>query len=120
MTRIAIFKEQADPGDITYRAITSGQHAAGRTAGEALDALTSLLPGDRGETLVIVRDLAPDRFFGEVERRRLEDLMDRWRTARDSGSSLSNNEQAELECLIDTEVRAASDRAAALAHELNR
>jgi hypothetical protein len=119
MTRIAIFKEQAVPGDITYRAITSGQQAAGRTAEEALDALTSQLPGDRGETLVIVRDLASVRFVGEVERRRLEDLMDRWRTAGDSGSSLSNDEQSELERLIGTEVRAAADRASALAQELN-
>jgi hypothetical protein len=46
--------------------------------------------------------------------------MDQWRTARDSGSSLSNDEQAELECLIDTELRAAADRASTLAHELNR
>jgi hypothetical protein len=46
----------------------------GRTAGEALDALASQLPREDVETLVIVRNMSPDRFFSAEQRSRLEDL----------------------------------------------
>ena len=44
--------------------------------------------------------------------------MARWRSSRDEGKTLSDIDQAELENLIDSEVRAAADRAAALIQEL--
>ncbi len=40
--------------------------------------------------------------------------------ARDAGRSLSSKEQAELDALVDAEVRAATDRAAALADEVRK
>jgi hypothetical protein len=42
----------------------------GRTAGEALDALAAQLPREDADTLVIVRNMGPDRFFGAAERGR--------------------------------------------------
>jgi hypothetical protein len=44
--------------------------------------------------------------------------MARWRSARGAGQSLGGVEQAELENLIEAEVRAATERASALLSEL--
>jgi hypothetical protein len=46
--------------------------------------------------------------------------MERWRAARDRGATLPADEQSELEALVETELRAAADRTAALADELGR
>jgi hypothetical protein len=56
----------------------------------------------------------PDPFFTEEQRRRLEELMTRWRAARDAGLRLAPEDQAELESLVDAELRAATERAAAI------
>jgi len=45
------------------------------------------------------------------QRERLKDLMARWRAARDEGATLGAAEQAELDQLIEMEVRAATERA---------
>lgn len=58
--------------------------------------------------------LRPDRFFTEQQCQRLGGLMARWRDARNAHTHLSAEEQAELESLVEVEVRAAADRAAAL------
>ena len=90
----------------------------GRTAGEALDALVARLSEEEAETLIIVRNLRPDRFFGAEQRQRLEQLMARWRAAREANASLPPVEQAELERLVDDEVNAPAQRAATLHREL--
>ena len=54
-----------------------------------------------------------DRFFTTSDRQRLQELMQRWRAARDVGSALPEDEQRELEVLVDAEIRAAGRRAAA-------
>jgi hypothetical protein len=46
--------------------------------------------------------------------------MVRRRSARDARESLAAEEQSEQQRLIDAEVRAATERAAALGHELAR
>ncbi len=120
MTRVALFREDAGAEGMAFRAVTVRNQAMGRTAGEALDALTAQLPAGEGDTLIIVRNLAPDRFFNAEQRRRLEQLMADWRSARDAGRSLPADEQAELEQLIGAELRAATERAAAMSHELAR
>jgi hypothetical protein len=50
----------------------------------------------------------------------LDDLMSRWREARDNGSELLPEEQAELEGLIEAEIHAATKRAEAALSEINR
>jgi hypothetical protein len=118
MTKVALFREDAGAQGPTYRAVAGGTQSMGRTAGEALDALATQLPEEGGGTLIIVRDLRPDRHFTAEQRRRLEQLMGRWRAARDAGEALPAAEQGELERLVDAEVQAAAERADQLRREL--
>ncbi len=120
MTKVALFREGAGAEGMAFRAVTVRNQAMGRTAGEALDALTSQLSDEERDTLIIIRNLAPDRFFTSEQRRRLEPLMADWRSERDAGRSLPLHVQTELEQLIDAELRAAAERAAAMSHELAR
>jgi hypothetical protein len=114
MTKVSILPEPRDTGDITYRAIAGERQSVGKTAGEALDALTAMLPEDETGTLVVVQHLRPDRLFTAEQQERLKELMARWRAARDAGAALPPDEQAELDALVDAELRAATARAAAL------
>ena len=120
MTKIAILPIPAELGAFSYRAIAGEKHAQGKTAGEALDALTAQLPADEASTLVIVQHLRPDRFFTAAQQQRLDTLMARWRTARDQGATLPADEQTELEALIEAELQASAARAATLADALGR
>jgi hypothetical protein len=120
MTRVTVLRDRVDDGAVTYRAVGGHTQAMGRTAGEAVDALAAQLPEDQTRTLIIVCDLRPDRFFPPDRRRRLDELMVRWRAERDSGSGLPADERAELERLVDEEVQAAGERAAEAWRELAR
>src|SRR3954462_2774551 len=118
MNKVAVYHESSDPESMPYRAVSVGNQAMGRTAGEALDALASQLPRDETDTLVLVRSLSPDRFFGAEQRSRLGTLMASRRGASTGNSPLTTQEEAELEQPVDAEVRAATDRARALFHDL--
>lgn len=118
MTKVAIISEPTASGTLAYRAIAGAKHTIGDTPGQALDALAAELPPDETGTVVIVQHGRADEFFSAREQARLEDLMARWRTARDSGKSLTPPEQAELDSLVETELRAASKRTAELFREL--
>jgi hypothetical protein len=120
MTKVAILPIPTEQGALSYRAIAGEKHAQGKTAREALDALTAQLSADEASTLVIVQSLRPDRFFTAAQHERLAALMDRWRTARDQGATLPADEQIELEALIAAELQASAARAAALADALGR
>jgi hypothetical protein len=120
MTKVAILPEPTAAGDFAYRAIAAGRQSVGKTAGEALDALTALLPVDQTGTLVIVQNLRPDSFFTAEQQNRLQYLMARWRRARDAGQALSSDEQAELDSLVAAELQATRDRAIALLQELRQ
>jgi hypothetical protein len=120
MTRVTVLKDGADDQAASYRAVGGHAQASGRTAGEAVDALAAQLPEDQADTLIIVRDLRPDRFFPAERRRRLDELMARWRAERDSGTTLPAEERAELERLIDDELQATAERAAEAWRELRR
>jgi hypothetical protein len=120
MTTVSILPIETDRGDKTYLAVAGGRQSAGKTAGEALDAISAQLGEDRSSTLVVVQHHRPDRFFSAEQQQRMEELMALWRSARDAGSTLSAEEQSELNALVDAEVRATADRAAALADELGK
>ncbi len=120
MTKVAVLEENDGAHQVSFRAVTAGNQAMGRTAGEALDALTSQLPDGGADTLIIVRSLRPDQFFTAQQRQRLGQLMARWRSARDAGESITTQEKSELEGLIDAEIHAATERAASLSQELAR
>ena len=104
MTTVSILPVPAAEGGTVYHALSGEQRGAGKTPGEALDAI---LDQDESATLVVVQRNRPDRFFAAEQQRRLEELMTRWRAARDAGSTLAAHEQEELEGLVEAELRAA-------------
>jgi hypothetical protein len=118
VTTVAIVPENQGDDGTTYRAVAGSRHAVGKTAGEALDALTAQLSEEEAGTIVVVQSQRPDRFFTAEQQERLTELMGRWRTARDTGSALPPDEQAELDQLTDAELQAATRRAQALLNSL--
>jgi hypothetical protein len=120
MTKVAILPEPSTKGDTMYRAVAGARQAVAKTAGAALDALTAQLPPEESGTLVVVQNHRPDEFFTAHQERRLEELMQLWRGARDRGKSLPAPEQAELDALVEAEVRASGERAAAAVAHLEK
>lgn len=114
MTKVEILPVPTTAGETAYHALAGNKQSHGKTAGEALDALAAQLQDDEAGTLVIVQHHRPDTFFGEAKQRRLAELMARWRSLRDSEDTLSAEEQAELEALVEEEIRASADRTATL------
>ncbi len=88
MTKVSILHIPTEKGNFSYRALAGERQSHGRTAGEALYALTTKLSEDESGTLIIVQSLRPDRFFSAAQQQRLTELMGRWRTARDKGETL--------------------------------
>ena len=119
MTKVAILPIPTVRGALAYHAVSGTRYGLGKTAGEALDALTAQLEDD-ASTLIIMQRLRPDPFFTTAQQERLVVLMARWRTARDRGHTLPIDEQIELETLIEAELHASEARTAALADELAR
>ncbi len=118
MTKVAILPVPTGKGGISYRALAGDKRSQGKTAGEALDALTLQLSDDKASTLIIVQSQRPDCFFDAAQQQRLAELMERWRLARDRGETLSVEEQSELESLVKTELCASADRTDALVNDL--
>ncbi len=113
MTTIQIIKERQGEQAV-YRAISDGWHAAGATAGAALDALEALLPDDLQATAILIQRFTPDTFFAEAEQARLQELSEQLAVARAEGHELAPAEMSELEDLINAELHATSLRAEAL------
>jgi hypothetical protein len=111
MSTITIIPENPGSPTSAYRAISGAKQSTGKTAGEALDALTAQLDESDGATLVVLQPMQPDRFFTAEQQERLGELMNRWRQARDAGQSLPAEEQLELHSLIEAELRATAARA---------
>src|SRR5438034_5372070 len=120
MTKIAILPEPSVGGSTVYRAVAGARQAVAKTVGGALDALTAQLPPEESGTLVVVQNHRPDQFFNAQQQRQLEELMERWRAARDAGKLLPPSEQAELDALVDAEVQASGERAAAALADLEK
>src|SRR5437588_8804064 len=101
MTKIAIVPDSLGGPEPAFRAVGAGRQSVGRTPGEALDAITAQLSDLESGTLVVVQNFRPDAFFSADQRRRMDELMTRWRSARDWGRPLPAAEQAELDALVD-------------------
>lgn len=117
MTKVAILPVITDQGRVSYRAVAGTKQSLGPTVGAALDALTAQLSVEESSTLVIVQSRHPDQFFTAAQQQRLDQLMAHWRTAHDHHIPFPAEEQAELTALVEAEVQAATQRAAALADE---
>lgn len=109
MTTIQILQEQLQQGKLRYQAIDGRYRATGATPGAALDALENRLPADTG-TVVILQKFKPDSYFDEQQQARLADLMERLQASRVEGLDLAPPEMAELEALVEQELRATTWR----------
>ena len=119
MTSVQILSIPGSRGRTKFQAVAGEQRADAETAGQALDAISLKLP--RHETsVVVVQPFEEDEFFAASQSSRLRELMQQWRDCRDAGTSLADVEQAELESLVEAELLATTNRAAALAAELKR
>lgn len=110
MTTVAILPVPSN-GEPAFIALTSELHSIGKTPGQALDSLTEQLPANQVGTLVIVQRHQPDHFFNAEQQARLQSLMQSWRQDRDQGCMKTAEESAELQSLIEAELRAATERA---------
>jgi hypothetical protein len=120
MTTVAILPESEGAGETTYQAVACNAHSTGRTAGEALDALTAQLGEEEAGPFIIVPLQRPDRCFSRPQQQRREELLAQWRAARDAAQPLPPLEQAELEKRVEAERQAATERARALLDERSR
>jgi hypothetical protein len=118
MATITVLPDDPRSAAPPYRAVAGDKQAVGPTVGQAIDGLRAELGGPQETTLVIVQPMTPDALFTAEQRDRLAALMAKWRTARDGGPSLPPDEQAELDALVEAEVRAAGERAARLLRSL--
>ena len=119
MTTVAILPIADVNGEKAYRAIAGDKHSVGKTAGQALDALTAQLDEIEFTALLVIQSFCPDPFFGAGQQERLSALMNLWQLARDQGQELLPDQQAELNRLVEIELRAATARTAALMQQGN-
>ena len=122
MTSVTIIPIADENGGTMYRAICGQHRSSGKTAGEALDALTTQLPlavtfltsKDRELLLAALstQDLQPDVLFPAESQIRLRALMAEWRHSRDASTPFDSSRKAELDSLVDAELAAAAQRAA--------
>jgi hypothetical protein len=73
---------------------------------------------DRAAFRVGLKPQQPDRFFSAAQQKRLAELMEKWRLARDEEAPFSAEELSELDALVEAELRASAHRAATLINEL--
>lgn len=114
MATITVLPDDPLATTTPYRAVSGETQSVGPTVGQALDGLRTKLGDPSETTLVIVQPMIPDALFTSEQRNRLTSLMTHWRAARANGTHLPPDEQAELNALVEAEVRAAGERAAQL------
>ncbi|MGG6238838.1 hypothetical protein ACQ4N7_09370 [Nodosilinea sp. AN01ver1] len=119
MTTVAILSSRDESGHRMYRAISGDKQSVGKTAGEALDALTAELAEDL-PAMLLIQSVGPDRFFGAAQQQRLAELMELWHSANDQGLTLAYDLQNELDSLVAAELRAATARSAEMLSQINR
>jgi hypothetical protein len=120
MTTVAILPISSADGEKSYRAIAGEKQWVGKTAGQALDGLTAQLGETEFSALLVIQSFRPDPFFSADQQQRLSELMSLWRVARDCEQVLLPEQQAELDTLVDAELRAATARTAALMQQLSQ
>jgi hypothetical protein len=118
MTKITITAQRPGSPDTMYAASTDACTSVGRTAGAALDALSEKIGGTYSGAVVVLQNLRADEFFTVAQQQRLEELLTKWRLARDSGHTLPTDEQAELESLVDRELEGSARRVESAASQI--
>ena len=74
---------------------------------------------DEFSTLQVIQSFRADCFFSAQQQQRLLELMSLWRTARDQ-DEMHPDQQAELDRLVEAELKAATARSAALMQQVNQ
>lgn len=97
-------------GKTFYRAISGKKSSVGETMGQALDALMQELEEIKFPALLISQTFQPDIFFTEAQQKRLAELMNLWRDARDRNKQLDSLLQQELDNLVERELEASMAR----------
>jgi glucuronate isomerase len=121
MTTVAILPASDANGQKIYRAIAGNKQSVGKTAGQAVDALTVQLEDEESSsTMLVIQSFRPDPFFSAQQQQKLTKLMSLWQTAQSQGQELSQSQQAELDSLVEAELEAATARSAALAQQINQ
>ncbi|WP_017328420.1 hypothetical protein [Synechococcus sp. PCC 7336] len=120
MTTVAILPESDSSGNRRFRAISGDKQSTGKTAGEALDALTAQIEYSEASPFILIQSFQPDSLFTAVQQQRLTELMQLWRAARDRSEPFPPALQAELEHLTEAELKAATARSANLMQQLDR
>jgi len=110
MTTVAIVPIVDARGEKAYRAVAGNKRSMGKTAGQALDALTAQLEPPEVGGLLFIQGFQPDAWFTATQQERLAELMREWRAARDRGEVLPPDRQAELDRLVEAELVAAQRR----------
>lgn len=103
-----------------YIAVSNGKESVGKTIGEAIDSIYGQLEEDEQNTVIYVQEFQGDEFFSDEQIKRLSMLMKKWRSARDSGKTLPDAQQAELEKLIEIELEASGKRAEKIFSQMNK
>jgi hypothetical protein len=114
MTTVAIVPVVDAQGEKAYRAMAGDKRSMGKTAGQALDALTAQLEYAEVGGLLFIQGFQPDAWFTATQQQRLAELMEGWRAARNRGEPFPPDQQAELERLVKAELTAAQRRTLAL------
>ena len=113
MTTVSIRKEEQGANRSRYRATAGTRHCAGRTAGEALDALLATEGKVADSSTILIQRFVPDAHFTQAQYDRMQSLLAR-------RASLTSDESAELDDLIDTELDATVSRTDALLAHIKR
>ncbi len=72
MTTVAILPIVDTSGEKSYRAIAGDKQSVGKTAGQALDALTIQLDETEFSTLLVIQSFRPDTFFSAEQQERIK------------------------------------------------
>lgn len=114
MTTVEISPVSNANGEKAYQAVSGDNHAEGKTAGQALDALLVALGEPEFSRLVVSHSADPDLLFTDEQQERLAGLMGLWQEAKEKGQELPAEQRTELEALVEAELQAEKTRTAAL------
>ena len=111
MPSISLRREDEKSGQPRFRATAWDRQSVGRTVGEALDALVATWADDDTTSAVLIQRFRPDDHFTASQHDRQRDLLNR-------SATLTTDERAELEGLIDLELDATISRTNCLIRRL--
>jgi hypothetical protein len=119
MKTISIATIPTTNGERVYQATIGEQQSTGKTAGEALDALTIQMGNQEINGFFLLQSCQPDQFFTAMQKQRLTELMSLWRMVRDQGNTIPPEQQLELDNLIEAELYATAERSKAMLSQIH-